>query len=231
MPTLTDIAPSDGLHRGGPVLLAGTPLAEASAALILVHGRGASARSIMTLADELDLPDGFACAAPQAANATWYPTSFLAPLSQNEPWLSSALATVGDVVTHMTDAGVPPERIVLLGFSQGACLSLEYAARHPQRYGGVVALSGGLIGSGTIPGEQPPDDKTFTYDGSLEQTPVFLGCSDVDAHIPVGRVHTSAEVFTDLDAAVTKRIYPGMGHTVNTDEVAFVRSLVRDVAA
>lgn len=219
------------IHQNRPVVTAGTPLEDAAAALVMLHGRGASAASILGLAGEVNVPDGFARLAPQAARHTWYPHSFLAPLAQNEPWLSSALATVGDVVQTIEAAGIPADKIVLLGFSQGACLSLEYAARHPRRYGGVVALSGGLIGSGEQSGAAPPDDKTFDYEGSLDGTPVFLGCSDVDAHIPVGRVHTSAEVFDGLGAAVTKRIYPGMGHTVNRDELAFVQELLDAVAA
>ena len=203
-------------HEKQPVETAGQPLAEAEAAMILLHGRGATARSILMLAQELNQP-GFAYLAPQAAGYTWYPQSFLAPIEQNEPHLSSALALVGDVLARAAGGGVPGERTILLGFSQGACLATEYAARNAGRYGGVVALSGGLIG----PPGTPRD-----YEGSFEGTPFFFGCSDVDPHIPVERVHESAGVAEGMGAAVTTRIYPGMGHTVNQDELEAVRQMM-----
>lgn len=195
---------------------AGVPLAEATAAMILVHGRGATAASILTLADELDGP-GFAYLAPQAPGNTWYPYSFLAPIAQNQPELDRALATVDSVVRLVTDAGLPAERIILLGFSQGACLATEYVARHAQRYGGVAGLSGGLIG----PPGTPRD-----YDGDLAGTPVFLGCSDIDPHIPLWRVEETDTVFRQLGATVTTQIYPRMGHTVNQDEIEHVQKLM-----
>lgn len=204
-------------HRDQPVLATGVSLANAESAMILVHGRGATAQSILELASLFDEP-GFAFVAPQAAANTWYPYSFLEPMDKNEPWLSSALAKVGSVVDQVKDAGIPVERIILLGFSQGACLASEFAARNARRYGGVVALSGGLIG----PPGTPRD-----YDGSLDGTPALFGCSDVDPHIPVERVDESAEVYERLGAQVTKRIYPGMGHTVNEDEIEWVRDLVQ----
>lgn len=206
-------------HRGRPVLNAGRPLAEADSAVILVHGRGGSAEDLLALGAELQHPE-FAYLAPQAAGQSWYPYSFLAPIPQNEPWLSSALELLGDLVAHVEGGGIPTERIVLLGFSQGACLSTEFAARNARRFGGVVALSGGLIG----PPETPRD-----YPGSLAGTPVFLGCSDRDPHIPRERVDESARVFERMGAAVTERIYPGLGHTVNEDELDFVRGLLRDI--
>ncbi|HLA63305.1 MAG TPA: alpha/beta fold hydrolase, partial [Rhodothermales bacterium] len=199
-----------GPHQGGRVVEGGAPLGRARAAMILVHGRGASAESILDLADLFAQPD-VAYLAPQAAGHTWYPFSFLAPLERNEPGLSSGLRAVGDVLARVEAAGLPAEKTVVLGFSQGACLALEFAARHPRRYGGVVALSGGLIGTGGQAGA-PPDDKRFDYEGSLDGTPVFLGCSDVDPHIPLARVRRSAEVLTALGGDVTERIYPGMGH-------------------
>ena len=208
------------LHHGQPVRTSGVPLEEAKATMVLLHGRGASAQSILTLTEELGDPPGFAYAAPQAAGHTWYPHSFLAPLEENEPWLSSALEAVGGVVSSLEDQGLDAAQIILLGFSQGACLALEFAARNARRYGGVVAFSGGLIG---------PDGTPRDYDGSLEGTPVFLGCSDTDAHIPEARVHESASVLEHLGADVTRRIYPGMGHTVNDDEIAWARSLMRSV--
>jgi phospholipase/carboxylesterase len=165
--------------------------------------------------------DGVAYLAPQAARGTWYPNSFMAPVESNEPYLTSALATVGRTVERLTDAGVPGERVAVGGFSQGACLATEYAARNPTRYGGIVALSGGLIG---------PEGTDFDFEGSLAGTPAFLGCSDVDPHIPVERVEETERVLTDLGADATKRIYEGMGHTVNADELAHVRELVAGLA-
>jgi phospholipase/carboxylesterase len=210
------VSASAQLHRGQPVRAAGAPLAAAVGALVMVHGRGATADSLLELAGEFYRPD-WAYLAPQAAGYSWYPQRFLAPFEQNEPWLSSALEAVGEVVGQIEAAGIPAERTVLLGFSQGACLSLEFAARHARRYGGVVALSGGLIG---------PDAAPRDYPGSLAGTPFFLGCSDRDPHIPRIRVDASARVMERLGGAVTERIYPGLGHTVNEDELDFVRQLV-----
>jgi predicted esterase len=201
------------------VATAGRPLAGALAAVVMVHGRGATAESILTLADELRVPD-LAYLAPQAHGHAWYPYSFLAPMEQNEPGLSSGLATLGDLVERVGAAGIPPERTVLLGFSQGACLALEFAARygrHRRRLGGVVGLSGGLIGPPGTPRE---------YAGDLAGTPVFLGCSDRDPHIPRERVDETAQVLTGMGGEVTERIYPAMGHTVNEDEIEFVRGLL-----
>ncbi len=206
-------------HQGQPVLSAGAPLAQANAAMILVHGRGASAADILTLVSEFDQPD-WAYLAPQAAGNTWYPYSFLAPIAQNEPGISSGLTAVAHLFAYITTTGIPAERIVLLGFSQGACLTLEFAARHARRYGGVVGLSGGLIG---------PDGTSREYPGSLDGTPVFLGCSDVDFHIPKKRVEESTAVLRQLGGDVTMRLYPGMGHTINQDEINVVRELMREV--
>lgn len=211
-------------HQDQPVLAAGAPLEQAQAAMILMHGRGASAAGILGLANEL-AQDGLAYLAPQASGNTWYPYRFLEPLPRNEPWLTSALSVIDDLVARIAAAGVPSERTVLLGFSQGACLALEFAARHARRWGGVVGLSGGLIGSGERDGYAPPEDKTFRYDGSLTGTPVFLGCSDVDPHIPLRRVQQSTEALRALGGDVTERIFPGLGHTINADEVQFVRDL------
>ncbi len=216
---------NEGPHQRRRVAQAGATLDRARAAVILVHGRGATAESILPLSEELDQPD-VAFLAPQAGGNAWYPYSFLAPIERNEPGLSSGLQAIDDVRKTIEHAGIPAERIVVLGFSQGACLGLEYVARNARRYGGAVALSGGLIGTGTKEGVEPPEDKLFEYDGSLQGTPVFLGCSDVDAHIPVGRVHRSAEVLSDIGGDVTKRIYEGMGHTVNEDEIDFVRTML-----
>jgi len=205
------------IHQGLPVIRAGAPLAKAQAAMLMVHGRGAGPQSILELAEELDQP-GFAYIAPTAKDGTWYPYSFLSPIEDNEPWLSSALLAVADALAQIEDAGIPPERTILLGFSQGACLTLEFAARHAQRYGGLVGLSGGLIG---------PDGTPRDYPGSFEGTPVFLGCSDVDPHIPEERVHHTEDVLTRMGAQVTARLYPHMGHTVNRDEINAVRDIMK----
>lgn len=204
------------IHQNQPIHTAGKPLPTARAAMILLHGRGSTAHSILTLVPELAHPD-FAYLAPQARHNTWYPYRFLAPLAQNEPYLSSALAAVADVVDSVTQAGIPADHLILLGFSQGACLALEFAARHARRYGGVAALSGGLIG---------PDDAPRDYAGSLALTPIFLGCSDHDDHIPEPRVHHSAEILRRLGAHVTSRIYPNLGHTINQDELDHVRHIM-----
>jgi len=201
------------------VTLTGEELARARGAIVLIHGRGASAEDILGLAGELDTT-GLAMVAPQAPGGAWYPQSFLQPLERNEPWLSAALGTVGALVARLGEAGIGPERIVLLGFSQGACLATEWAARNARRYGGVVALSGGLIG---------PDGTPRDYAGSLDGTPVFLGCSDMDFHIPKERVTESAAVLGALGAAVDMRLYPGMGHTVNEDELAAAQAILDGV--
>jgi predicted esterase len=195
---------------------AGTPLAKASAAVVMVHGRGASAESILTLAPALAM-DGAAFLAPQAEGGAWYPYGFMAPIERNEPGITRGLEAIGQVLGQIELVGIPLERALLLGFSQGACLATEYAARHARRYAGVACLSGGLIG---------PDGTPRNYAGSLDGTPVFLGCSDVDPHIPAARVRESAEALRRLGGEVTMRLYPGMGHTVNEDEIAAVRTML-----
>ncbi|MGZ3716276.1 MAG: alpha/beta hydrolase [Ktedonobacterales bacterium] len=206
----------DGVHQGQPVLAAGEPLGQARAAMLMLHGRGASAEDILSFTDLLAQP-GFVYLAPQAAGNEWYPNSFLAPIPGNEPYLSSALALISSLLAQITSAGVPLERTMVLGFSQGGCLGLEYVARNAQRYGGVVGWSAGLIG---------PDGTPRDYAGSLDGTPVFLGCSDSDFHVPKARVDLTAEVLRGLGGDVTERIYPNMAHAVNRDEVAFVRGMM-----
>ncbi|HEX9098053.1 MAG TPA: dienelactone hydrolase family protein [Candidatus Dormibacteraeota bacterium] len=208
-----------GPHEGQPVLHAGEPLEQARAAMILVHGRGASAADIMTIAAEVMFP-GVAYLAPQAAGSAWYPYPFTAPLEANEPYLSSALQVLSSLGAKV-EATVPAGRLILLGFSQGACLALEFAVRNANRYGGVVGLSGGLIG---------PDGAPRDYPGDFARTPVFLGCSDVDPHIPKERVIEAGHVFERMGAEVTVRLYPGMGHTTNADEIEAVRAIVKGVA-
>ena len=188
----------------------------ASVAVLTLHGRGDSARGILGLADPLGT-DGVLYAAPEAEGNAWYPQSFLQPLERNEPYLTEALKAVGDALSELEKLGFAAENTVLLGFSQGACLALEFAARNARRYGGVVALSGGLIG---------PDGTPRDYAGSLGGTPVFLGCSDIDAHIPEARVMESAGVMNKLGAEVEMRIYPGMGHTVNEEEIGVAKAII-----
>jgi phospholipase/carboxylesterase len=203
-------------NQAAPFYTAGAPLEQAKAAMLMLHGRGATAEDILSLAGEFDQPD-FVYLAPQASSYTWYPYTFLAPLEHNEPWLSSALETVAASLEHLHAASLPAGRTILLGFSQGACLALEFAARKARRYGGIAGLSGGLIG---------PPGTPRAYPGSLDGTPVFLGCSNVDPHIPQERVLESEEVLRRLGGQVTTRIYPGMGHAINQDEIDFVRSMM-----
>lgn len=208
--------PSDDPHADIPVHRAGTPVIDAAAAVLLLHGRGGRAKDMFTLADAVP-HENIAYVAPQADGYAWYPQSFMAEIDANEPFLTSALGAINRLMSTLEEEHMSARKIVLLGFSQGACLSLEYAARNPRRYGGVVAFSGGLIG---------PQDHTFQYEGSLEETPVFLGCSDHDPHIPLPRVNESTRVFEELQADVTERIYPDMGHTVNDDEISYLRELL-----
>jgi phospholipase/carboxylesterase len=201
------------------VMRAGAPIGAARTAMILVHGRGASAEGMLGFGDAFDADD-IAYLAPQARGGSWYPRSFMAPIAQNEPYLGNALQMLSDVVAAVERQGMPREKIVLLGFSQGACLAIEFAARNAARFAGVVSLSGGLIG---------PEDTLRNYPGSLAGTPVFLGCSDVDSHIPLARVHESTAVMTRLGGDVTEIIYPGMGHTIVQDEVEHVKRILQGI--
>jgi len=205
-----------GPHQNERTATAGQSLADAAVAVVLVHGRGATADGILELAGELD-GEGVAYLAPQAAGRTWYPNSFLAPVETNEPGRSSGLERLDDLVVAAGEAGIDPSRVVLAGFSQGACLASEYVARTPRRYGGLAALSGGLIGESLDP---------TAYEGDLAGTPAFLGCSDTDPHIPERRVRETADVLDGLGASVDCRLYEGMGHTINEDELAAVSALV-----
>lgn len=203
-------------HAGQPILSRGPALSESRLATILLHGRGGSAEDMLALAEEFGVRD-ISYVAPEAAGHTWYPHSFLMPVDQNEPHLTSALRLVSGVLDDLNGQGMPSERVAIVGFSQGACLALEFAARHARRYAAVIGFSGGLIG----PRGTPRD-----YSGTFDGTPVFLGCSDVDPHIPLERVHESAALFRRLSAAVDERIYSQMGHTVNRDELDATRALL-----
>ena len=206
-------------HADQPIAIAGLPLAESRRAVVMIHGRNASPRNILDLVPLLHRPD-FSYVAPAAASNTWYPFSFLEQVDRNEPYLTSALSRLQRVVADIQAAGISGERIVLLGFSQGACLAAEFAYRHAQRFGGMVLFSGGLIG---------PPGTTWHSSRSFGGTPVFLGCSDIDAHVPQWRVDESAEVFDRMEAVVTKRIYPGMGHVVSDDEIRAAQSLLDQI--
>ena len=211
---------ASGPHAGQRVLVAGKPLGSGTAVAIMIHGRGASPEDILGLAGALDRPD-VTYLAPAAANNTWYPFSFMTEIAKNEPYLSSALSVIGALVSEIETAGIPRERIVVMGFSQGACLTSEFAIRNASRFGGFVAFSGGAIG---------PPSTTWDESGRFDGTPMFFGCSDIDAHIPEERVNETAAICTRMGAAVTKTIYPGMGHLVNDDEIAQARLLLDGVA-
>ena len=210
-------------HAGGPLVTAGAPAGATEVAVVLLHGRGATADGIVRLAEPL-YRHGVTFYAPDADRSRWYPHSFLAPVERNEPHLSSALRRVGAVVEAATDV-VTPERVVVGGFSQGACLAAEFAARRPRRYGGVFVLSGGLLGPADRFGER------VSNEGSLAGTPVFIGCGDADEGVPVERVHRTADVLRGLDGDVTERIYAGLGHEVNDEEFGFLGRLVEDLLA
>jgi len=211
------MATTNDPHANTSILTAGPAPEQAAGTIIMIHGRGASAQDIISLLPELELEMDVAAIAPQAANNTWYPYSFLAPLEQNQPYLDSALKKIETIVTDLIARGVASNRIALLGFSQGACLSSEFAARHAREYAAVLALTGGLIG---------PPGTSRNYSGSLAGANVFLGCGDPDPHIPFERVVESGEVFTRMGASVEVRRYPGMPHTINHDEIDACRTIL-----
>ena len=198
------------------IIAAGVPVTNATKALIMLHGRGANAQDILGLAEHLNVKD-FALLAPQAPGNTWYPHSFLAPAENNEPYLSHSLQTVADAVTHAIINGIAKENIYLLGFSQGACLASEYMARNADRYGGLVVFTGGLIGE---------QINRSNYTGNFNGTPVFIGTSDPDFHVPVERVYATANLLKQMGAAVTEKVYLNMGHTINQDELANANNIV-----
>jgi phospholipase/carboxylesterase len=198
------------------IITAGKKLSEAEKALILIHGRGATAEDIMGLSQELNVGE-YALFAPQATNNTWYPYSFLAPVAQNEPWLSSSISLLSDLVTSVNEAGIDSSHIYFVGFSQGACLSLEFVTRYARSWGGVAAFTGGLIGDNIYP---------ENYKGDFAETPIFIGTSDTDPHVPVERVHATVELMKSLHGNVTKKIYPNMPHTISRDEISLANKLI-----
>ena len=203
-----------------PVRTVGIPLEMSKLVVILLHGRGGSPEDILEFSKVLSC-DECTFLAPQAANGIWFPYPFTAPLEQNEPWLTSALDRITNLIRQTLEVGINQDNLVILGFSQGACLALEYAARHPKRYGAIIALSGGLIGPLKFP---------IQHIGNMDNTPIFIGCSDIDPYIPLKRVQDTAKVFTELGADVDKRIYPGFGHMINMDEIQAIRALLRDLS-
>jgi len=204
-------------HLGANILYSGAVIEKAKYALILIHGRGATADSIQSLSHDLDLRDTIVIA-PQADQYTWYPHRFIEKREKNEPGISSGLNLIKEIILSLNYNGILSENIFLLGFSQGACLALDFSARFPNKYGGIFALSGGLIGNKLDKNE---------YSGSLEETPIFLGCSNMDFHIPENRVHESAEILKDMDANVTKKIYKNLGHTINLDELEIINKIIK----
>jgi phospholipase/carboxylesterase len=215
------MAAEGGLHRVENTLAAGASPKDAKAAVVLIHGRGATPESMLPLAEAFGRND-IVYLAPRATQNTWYPNSFLAPIEVNEPWLSSALSLLGLLVDRLAADGLLSDRVGIIGFSQGACLTAEFIARNARRYGMAGVLTGGIIG---------PPGTPRNYAGSLDGTPVFLGSSDIDPHVPLERIKETTAVLTKLGAEVDERIYPRMGHTVNDDEIAAVRSLLEEMVA
>jgi len=209
--------PSDP-HHNQPVLFTGAKPEEAIGAVIMMHGRGATAESILSISDELPHKGKLALAGPQAFGNSWYPNSFISPRESNEPYLSSALNFLGDIIGTLLLRGIKSEKMVLLGFSQGACLVSEYAAINARKYGGIISLSGGIIGNKI-------DNSSYT--GNFEGTPVFIGCSDIDPHIPLNRINETEDIFENHGAKITKKIYPNMGHTINRDELKYASMIIQ----
>lgn len=204
-------------HANQPVYATGTKLDEATAAMILIHGRGATAEDILSLSAPLSYA-GLAYLAPQAEDYTWYPNRFIFPAEQNEPYLSGAIAKVDSIVKEIESKNISPEKIFIGGFSQGACLASEYVIRNPKRYAGLFVFSGGYIGKLNLEREA---------NGDLQNTPVFIGCSDIDPHIPLQRVQETAKLLQSMNAEVTEKIYPTMGHTINDDEIELAREIMQ----
>ncbi len=210
------------VHKLEETLYSGKSVAEASKALILLHGRGASPQSILPLADALGASE-FAIAVPKASQNRWYPEAFIRPKAQNEPDLSSALALIKDLIAQLNTATIPTEKIIIAGFSQGACLAGEFVAQNPERYGGLMMFSGGLIGLG------PTISSSLYKGGSLAQTPVFMGCSDQDFHIALDRFEKSGQILSELGAEVNLKVYPGMDHTIIPEEINEAKKIIESI--
>lgn len=205
-------------HLTQPVYSTGAKLDEASGALILLHGRGATADDILSLSAYLNIPR-LAYLAPQADGYTWYPNRFISPMEKNEPYLSAAISRIGEIIQEVETHSIPIEKIFLGGFSQGACLAIEYVIRNPRRYGGLLVFSGGYIG---------PLDLQRQPGGDLKGMPAFLGCSDKDPHIPLQRVKETTALLESMGARVTERIYPNLGHTIIEDEIEQTRQIMNE---
>ncbi|MGM0745613.1 alpha/beta hydrolase [Rhodohalobacter sp.] len=213
--------PFEGPHQKSKTVAAGVNPENADGAIIMIHGRGATAESIITIANEFDAKN-LHFVAPQASGNTWYPNSFMAPSERNEPGISSGLQAIFNIITNLEEQGIPKRKIIILGFSQGACLATEFVARHPARYGGLIAFSGGMIGKGDTV-------NPYNYTGSLDGTPYLVGCSDKDAHIPVERVEESVQIMKKLGASINKKIYPDMGHTIIRDEIEEAQKIIEAI--
>jgi|SRR5690606_32890245 len=195
---------------------AGIALNKAKKALIMIHGRGGSAEDILELSQYLNVED-YALLAPQATGHTWYPYPFIAPVEQNEPWLTSALDVIGKTVKSIVEAGIEPQNIFFFGFSQGACLTLEFLARNAQQFGGAVAIIGGVIGEKI---------NKENYNGDFQQTPIFIGTSHPDFHVPIERVHDTENILKEMNAAVTLKIYENFGHSINQEEIDLANTII-----
>ena len=206
-----------GPHQTLPLHQSGANLKEAKSAMIMIHGRGASPESILSLTNEIKHRKEITFYAPEAHGFTWYPYSFLAPLEKNQPELNSAIQSIYNAITAAENAGFSKDKIFILGFSQGACLAAEYVARHPDKYAGIFIFSGGLIG------HRINED---SYTGNLQKTPIFIGCSDVDTHIPLQRIHKTDSILSSVNGDVTKVIYPNFGHTINKDEINHLNKII-----
>ncbi len=211
---------SDNLHLFENTIYEGVSLKDAKSAIIMTHGRGDNADKMKSLAKDLNIPAHTAIIYPIATNNTWYPKGFMEDYSENQPWLDSALENLGAIIKHLNEHEITNDKIFLLGFSQGACLTLEYATREAQKYAGIAILSGGLIG---------PHIENSHYNADFEGTEIFIGCSDIDHHIPESRLHESEEVVAPMGAKVDKRVYPGEDHIINQDEIQKVNQMIENL--
>jgi predicted esterase len=211
---------SESLHLFENTQYEGASLVDAKSAIIMTHGRGDNADKMKNLAQELKIPKHTAIVYPIATNNTWYPKGFMEDWSENQPWLDSALENLGAIIKQLNDNGISNDKIFILGFSQGACLNLEYATRNAQKFAGIAVLSGGLIG---------PHIEKSNYSGDFHGSEIFIGCSNIDHHIPEHRLHESEEVVAPMGAKVDKRVYPGMDHIICEDEIQKVNEMLTSI--